>query len=67
MTDPKAASIPADGSMTAVGKPVEQARQQERRRHERCTQSDMATDTLEVDLEKFGLLWQRGRDSARNV
>jgi hypothetical protein len=22
---------------------------------------------LEVDLEKLGLLWQRGRDSARDV
>jgi hypothetical protein len=27
----------------------------------------MATDMLEVDLEKLGLLWQRGRDSARDA
>lgn len=31
------------------------------------TQPDMATDILEVDLEKLNLLWQRGRDSARDV
>jgi uncharacterized protein len=31
----------------------------------RYTQPDMATDMLEVDLEKLGLLWQRGRDCAR--
>ena len=29
------------------------------------TQPDMATDMLEVDLEKLNLLWRRGRDSAR--
>jgi predicted acylesterase/phospholipase RssA len=33
--------------------------------HARYTQPDMATDMLEVDLEKLGLLWQRGRDCAR--
>lgn len=31
------------------------------------TQPDMATDMLEVDLDKLGMLWQRGRDSARDV
>jgi uncharacterized protein len=31
------------------------------------TQPEMATDMLEADLEKLGLLWQRGRDSAREV
>lgn len=35
--------------------------------HERCMQSDMAAEMLEVDLEKLGLLWQRGRDSGRDV
>ena len=35
--------------------------------HARYTQPDMATDLLEVDLEKLGLLWQRGRDSAREA
>jgi predicted acylesterase/phospholipase RssA len=35
--------------------------------HARYTQPDMATDMLEVDLEKLGLLWQRGRDCARDV
>ena len=35
--------------------------------HARYTQPDMATDMLEVDLEKLGLLWQRGRDCAREV
>jgi uncharacterized protein len=35
--------------------------------HERYTQPDMATDMLEIDMEKLGLLWQRGRDSARDV
>jgi uncharacterized protein len=31
------------------------------------TQPEMATDMLEVDLEKLGLLLQRGRDSARDT
>jgi predicted acylesterase/phospholipase RssA len=31
------------------------------------TQPEMATDMLEADLDKLGLLWQRGRDSAREV
>lgn len=31
------------------------------------TQPDLATDMLEADLEKLSLLWQRGRDSARDV
>jgi len=31
------------------------------------TQPEMATDMLEADLEKLGLLWQRGRDSAREL
>ena len=31
------------------------------------TQPDMATDMLEVDQEKLGLLFQRGRNSARDV
>ncbi len=31
------------------------------------TQPEMATDMLEVDLTKLGLLWQRGRDSAREL
>ena len=31
------------------------------------TQPDMATDMLEVDQEKLGLLFQRGRDLARDV
>jgi predicted acylesterase/phospholipase RssA len=35
--------------------------------HARYTQPDMATDMLEVDLEKLGLLWQRGRDCARDA
>jgi hypothetical protein len=35
--------------------------------HEKYTQPDMATDMLEVDLKKLDLLWQRGRDSARDV
>jgi patatin-like phospholipase/acyl hydrolase len=37
------------------------------RLHERYTQPDMATDMLEVDLQKLGLLWQRGRDCARDA
>ena len=35
--------------------------------HARYTQPDMATDMLEVDLKKLDLLWQRGRDCAREV
>ena len=35
--------------------------------HAKYTQPEMATDLLEVDLEKLGLLWQRGRDCARDV
>lgn len=35
--------------------------------HNKYTQPDLATDMLEVDLAKLGLLWQRGRDSARDV
>lgn len=35
--------------------------------HFRYTQPEMATDMLEVDLEKLGLLWQRGRDCARDA
>ena len=35
--------------------------------HVRYTQPEMATDMLEVDLEKLGLLWQRGRDCARDA
>jgi predicted acylesterase/phospholipase RssA len=31
------------------------------------TQPEMATDMLEADLAKLNLLWQRGRDSAREV
>ena len=31
------------------------------------TQPDMATDMLEANLTKLNLLWQRGRDSAREV
>jgi patatin-like phospholipase/acyl hydrolase len=31
------------------------------------TQPEMATDMLEADLKKLSLLWQRGRDSAREV
>jgi patatin-like phospholipase/acyl hydrolase len=34
--------------------------------HVRYTQPDMAADMLEVDLKKLGLLWQRGRDCARD-
>jgi patatin-like phospholipase/acyl hydrolase len=34
--------------------------------HNKYTQPELATDMLEVDLEKLGLLWQRGRDSARD-
>lgn len=33
----------------------------------RYTQPELATDMLEADVEKLGLLWQRGRDSAREV
>jgi patatin-like phospholipase/acyl hydrolase len=35
--------------------------------HNRYTQPDMATDMLEVDLEKLNTLWIRGRDSARDA
>jgi uncharacterized protein len=35
--------------------------------HARYTQPEMATDMLEIDLEKLGLLWQRGRDCARDA
>jgi predicted acylesterase/phospholipase RssA len=35
--------------------------------HNKYTQPEMATDMLEVDLEKLGLLWQRGRDCAREA
>ena len=35
--------------------------------HARYTQPEMATDMLEVDLKKLGLLWQRGRDCAREA
>ena len=35
--------------------------------HAKYTQPEMATDMLEVDMEKLGLLWQRGRDSARDA
>jgi hypothetical protein len=37
------------------------------RLHAKYTQPDMATDMLEIDLMKLGLLWQRGRDSAREA
>lgn len=35
--------------------------------HARYTQPEMATDMLEVDLDKLGLLRQRGRDCARDA
>ena len=35
--------------------------------HASYTQPEMATDMLEVDLEKLSLLWQRGRDCARDA
>jgi patatin-like phospholipase/acyl hydrolase len=35
--------------------------------HNKYTQPEMATDMLEIDLEKLGLLWQRGRDCARDA
>ena len=35
--------------------------------HNKYTQPDLATDMLEVDMDKLGLLWQRGRDSARDM
>jgi patatin-like phospholipase/acyl hydrolase len=35
--------------------------------HAKYTQPEMATDMLEVDLDKLGLLWQRGRDCARDA
>ena len=33
----------------------------------RYTQPDMATDMLEANLTKLNLLWQRGRNCAREV
>jgi uncharacterized protein len=33
----------------------------------RYTQPELATDMLEADVEKLGHLWQRGRDSAREL
>jgi uncharacterized protein len=33
----------------------------------RYTQPEMATDMFEADLSKLDILWQRGRDSAREV
>ncbi|OKO73742.1 patatin [Bradyrhizobium sp. NAS80.1] len=35
--------------------------------HTTYTEPEMATDMLEVDLQKLGLLWQRGRDCARDA
>ena len=35
--------------------------------HNKYTQPELATDMLEVDMAKLGLLWQRGRDSARDA
>jgi uncharacterized protein len=35
--------------------------------HAKYTQPEMATDMLEIDLQKLGLLWQRGRDCARDA
>lgn len=35
--------------------------------HAKYTHPEMATDMFEVDLAKLGLLWQRGRDSAREL
>lgn len=35
--------------------------------HARYTQPEMATDMLEVNIAKLGLLWQRGRDCARDA
>ena len=35
--------------------------------HARYTRPEMATDMLEVDMEKLGMLWQCGRDCARDV
>ena len=35
--------------------------------HNKYTQPEMATDMLEVDLTKLDLLWQRGRDCARDA
>jgi uncharacterized protein len=35
--------------------------------HARYTQPEMATDMLEVNVEKLNLLWQRGRDCAREA
>jgi len=35
--------------------------------HQRYTQPELATDMLEVDLEKLNTLWLRGRDCAREA
>jgi hypothetical protein len=35
--------------------------------HNKYTQPEMATDMLEVDLQKLNLLWLRGRDTARDA
>jgi hypothetical protein len=35
--------------------------------HNKYTQPELATDMLEVDLNKLNTLWLRGRDSAREV
>lgn len=35
--------------------------------HAKYTQPEMATDMLEVSMEKLGVLWQRGRDCARDA
>lgn len=35
--------------------------------HNKYTQPEMATDMLEVDIEKLRILWQRGRDCAREA
>ena len=48
-----------DGPTTQGAVPRCRARSHPR---EVSTQPEMATDMLEVDLEKPGLLWQRGRD-----
>jgi hypothetical protein len=33
----------------------------------RYTEPEMATDMFEADLNKLDILWQRGRDSAREL
>jgi hypothetical protein len=35
--------------------------------HNKYTQPELATDMLEVDLDKLNTLWLRGRDSARDA